>query len=98
LSEKLCSSPLRRSRVGRHLLSRCLRAVSHVLLLKGQSKALIFDAGVNVLTGIFKNVPDDQVREQDYIVPGLQLWIDGAMTEEGVVRQVRYLLSLVAHG
>ncbi|KAJ7938368.1 hypothetical protein B0H13DRAFT_1942690 [Mycena leptocephala] len=43
--------------------------------------------GVNVLTGIFKNVPDDQVREQDYIVPGLQLWIDGAMTEEGVVRQ-----------
>lgn len=44
--------------------------------------------GVNVLTGTFKNVHDAQVREQDYIVPGLQPWIDGAMTEEGVVRQV----------
>ncbi|KAJ7334761.1 hypothetical protein DFH08DRAFT_292628 [Mycena albidolilacea] len=43
--------------------------------------------GVNVLTGVFKNVHDAQVREQDYIVAGLQPWIDGAMTEEGVVRQ-----------
>ncbi|KAJ7766097.1 hypothetical protein B0H16DRAFT_1717325 [Mycena metata] len=43
--------------------------------------------GVNVLTGKFKNVHDAEIREQDYIVPGLQDWIDGAMTEDGVVRQ-----------
>ncbi|KAH8806710.1 hypothetical protein DL96DRAFT_611863 [Flagelloscypha sp. PMI_526] len=43
--------------------------------------------GVNILTGKFKNVYDAHVCEQDYIVAGRQPWIDGAMTEEGIVRQ-----------
>ncbi|KAJ7215918.1 hypothetical protein GGX14DRAFT_518352 [Mycena pura] len=50
--------------------------------------------GVNVLTGSFKNIHAAQVlghdyivQGQDYLVPGLQPWIDGVMTEEGVVRQ-----------
>ncbi|KAF8180442.1 hypothetical protein K438DRAFT_1768349 [Mycena galopus ATCC 62051] len=50
--------------------------------------------GVNVLTGIFQNVHDTQVREQDYIVPGLQPWIDGAMTEEGVLLTLAQFIAM----
>jgi hypothetical protein len=41
-----------------------------------------------VITGIAKDVITPPSHEQDYIVAGLQKWLDGIMTESGVVRQV----------
>jgi hypothetical protein len=44
--------------------------------------------GVNAITGIAKDLPTPPSQEQDYIVAGLQPWLDGISTEPGVVRQV----------
>ncbi|KDQ50850.1 hypothetical protein JAAARDRAFT_544555 [Jaapia argillacea MUCL 33604] len=42
---------------------------------------------VNAISGIPKDKPTPPSGEQDYIVAGLQPWLDGVMTEAGVVRQ-----------
>jgi hypothetical protein len=43
---------------------------------------------VNAITGTPKNIITPPSNEQDYVVAGLQPWLDGIMTEPGVVRQV----------
>jgi hypothetical protein len=45
-------------------------------------------SGVNAISGIAKDVMTPPDADQDYIVAGLQPWIDGVATEPGVVRQV----------
>ncbi|KIM86505.1 hypothetical protein PILCRDRAFT_328093 [Piloderma croceum F 1598] len=42
---------------------------------------------VNIITGTPRNTNTPPSNEQDYIVAGLQPWLDGIMTEPGVVRQ-----------
>jgi hypothetical protein len=48
-----------------------------------------------VITGVVKDSPTPPDVEQDYVVAGLQPWIDGVMTDSGVVRQVCISASLV---
>ncbi|KAF8162859.1 hypothetical protein B0H34DRAFT_794627 [Crassisporium funariophilum] len=43
--------------------------------------------GVNAISGVAKNMPSPPDSDQDYVVAGLQPWLDGIMTEEGIVRQ-----------
>jgi hypothetical protein len=55
--------------------------------------------GVNAISGIAKDVMTPPDADQDYIVAGLQPWIDGVATEPGVVRQVchAYFCLWAAH-
>ena len=50
--------------------------------------------GVNAITGVAKDGPTPPDVEQDYVVVGLQPWLDGVVTEPGVVRQVCCLYSI----
>ena len=43
---------------------------------------------VNAISGAAKDGPAPLSIDQDYVVAGLQPWLDGIMTESGVVRQV----------
>ena len=43
---------------------------------------------VNAISGAAKDGPAPPSIDQDYIVAGHQPWLDGIMTESGVVRQV----------
>ncbi|KAF8148063.1 hypothetical protein B0H34DRAFT_803183 [Crassisporium funariophilum] len=43
--------------------------------------------GVNAISGVAKSSPAPPSSKQDYIVAGLQPWLDGIMTEEGIIRQ-----------
>ena len=52
---------------------------------------------VNSISGAAKDGPVPPSVDQDYVVAGLQPWLDGIMTESGVVRQVdskSHILSL----
>jgi hypothetical protein len=49
--------------------------------------------GVNVISGVPASDPSPLVHGvQDYIVAGKQPWIDGIVTEQGIVRQVRRVI------
>ncbi|KDQ55261.1 hypothetical protein JAAARDRAFT_196109 [Jaapia argillacea MUCL 33604] len=43
---------------------------------------------LNAISGIPKDKPTTHSEEQDYIVAGLQPWLDGVMTQSGVVQQI----------
>lgn len=44
--------------------------------------------GVNAITGKSSQTATPPTCEQDYVVAALQPWLDGIMTEAGIVRQV----------
>ncbi|KAF8161676.1 hypothetical protein B0H34DRAFT_796422 [Crassisporium funariophilum] len=46
-----------------------------------------YPPGVNAISGVAKTLPAPPDSKQDYIVAGLQPWLDGVMTELGVIRQ-----------
>ncbi|KIJ58108.1 hypothetical protein HYDPIDRAFT_44622 [Hydnomerulius pinastri MD-312] len=43
--------------------------------------------GVNAITGVASASPTPPQFTQDYVVAGLQPWLDGVMTDSGIVRQ-----------
>lgn len=57
-----------------------------------------FLSGINAISGKSKTSIEPPDVEQDYIVAGLQPWLDGVMTDSGIVRQVhtfRFHLGIV---